>query len=362
MVNFTFIQTPEQLNRLKEELNQYTELAIDLECENSLHHYGTYLCLIQISSSTKNWIIDALKFKDITPLQEVLENKNILKVFHDVSFDFRILNYQFNIHPKNVFDTQMAALLLGKEKLGLSSLLDEYFGIKKDSRFQRVDWCRRPLSPQMLEYAVKDTAYLLKLKLKLEGELSKLNRLSWLKDECAALDKIDFTYEPQTYLDLSGAKKLPPMQLALLHALFDLRENTAKKMNLPAFMIMGNKILLGLVASPLTEVSSFKNLRGVHAVIRAEAKLWADASKKAISGPGESYVSHYKKLTLEQSKKKEEFIELRNKVAERFGLRGHILASEEQIIECVVNNTLSPLKDWQREVLGKELCSLGFKG
>jgi ribonuclease D len=358
MVNFTFIQTTEQLSQLKKELMQYTELAIDLECENSLHHYGTFLCLVQISSSNKNWIIDILQFKDITPLKEVLENKNILKVFHDVSFDFRILNYQFNIHPKNVFDTQMATLLLGKEKLGLSSLLDEYFGIKKDSRFQRVNWCRRPLSPQMLEYAVKDTAYLLKLKLKLEETLSKLNRLSWLKEECTALDNLDFTYEPQIYLDLSGAKKLPPRELGLLHALFDLRENTAKRINLPAFMIMGNKLLMGLAASPVTEISAFRNLHGIHPIVRTEAKTWVDATKKALSGSGENYVSHYKKLTPEQSKKKEEFTELRNEAAKQLGLRGHILASEEQIIEMVVSGTSSPLKEWQREVLKKELLKL----
>ncbi len=360
MINFTFVETPEQLSQLKKELMQHAELAIDLECENSLHHYGTFLCLVQISSPNKNWIVDILQFKDITPLKEVLENKNILKVFHDVSFDFRILNYQFNIHPKNVFDTQMAALLLGKEKLGLSSLLDEYFGIKKDSRFQRVDWCRRPLSSQMLEYAVKDTAYLLKLKLKLEQELSKLNRLSWLKDECSALDDLDFTYEPQIYLDLSGAKKLPPKELALLHALFGLRETTAKRRDLPAFMIMGNKILMRLVASPITEISAFRNLHGVHPIVRTEAKMWVDTIKKALSGPGESCVSHYKKLTPEQSKKKEEFTELRNESAKQLGLRGHILASEEQIIECVVNGTSSPLKEWQREVLKKELLKLGL--
>ncbi|MBI4980529.1 HRDC domain-containing protein [Candidatus Woesearchaeota archaeon] len=329
------------------------ELAIDLECENNLHHYGVFISLIQISSSSKNWIIDVLKFKALTPLKDVLENKNILKVFHDVSFDFRILNYQLNIHPQNVFDTQMAALLLGKEMLGLSSLLEEYFGIKKDSRFQKIDWCRRPLSPQMLEYAVKDTAYLLRLKQKLEEDLFKLNRSSWLKEECAAVDKVEFTYGPQTYLD--------PRELALLHALFDLRENTAKRINRPAFMMMGNKILMGLVASPITDVGAFRNLPGVHPMVRAEAKTWIDTIKKALSGPGENYVSHYKKLTPEQFQKKEEFIELRNKKAKEMGLRGHILASEEQIIECVVNGTSSPLKDWQREVLKKELLKLGLK-
>lgn len=361
MVNFTFIETSEQLSKLKDKLSQYSELAIDLECENSLHHYGTFLCLMQISSHDKNWIVDALKFKEINHLKEIFENKNILKVFHDVSFDFRILSYQFDIHPKNIFDTQMGALLLGKEQLGLSSLLDEYFGIKKDTRFQKVDWCRRPLSPQMLEYAVKDTAHLLKLKQKLEEDLDKLNRLSWIKDESSALDEINFTYEPQKYLDLSGAKKLPPQKLALQHALFDLRENTAQRMDRPAFMIMGNKILMRLVAAPITDINGFRALRGVHPIVRTEAKLWVDATKTALAGPGETHISHYKKLTLEQSKQKDEFIELRNKAAVKLGLRGHILASEEQIIGCIVGGSLSPLKKWQREVLGKDLFRIGLK-
>ena len=361
MVNFTFIETPEQMNQLRDELSKYSELAIDLECENSLHHYGTFLCLVQISSFDKNWVIDALKLIDIDVLKQILEDKKILKVFHDVSFDFRILSYQFEIHPKNIFDTQMAALLLGREQLGLSSLLDEYFGVKKDTRFQKVDWCRRPLSPQMLEYAVKDTAYLLKLKQKLEQDLEKLGRLNWMRDECAALDEITFTYEPQKYIDLSGAKKLPPQELALQHVLFDLRESTAERMDRPSFMIMGNKLLMGLVASPITDINGFRNLRGVHPAVRAEAKKWVEATKTALSGPGETRISHYKKLTSEQAKKKDDFIELRNKEAVKLGLKGHILASEEQIIGCIVSGSLSPLKKWQRDVLEKELSKLGLK-
>jgi len=353
MVNFTLIQSAEQLKNLKSELMKYSELAIDLECENSLHHYGTFLCLVQISSVDKNWIIDVLKLKHIDEIKDVLEDNQILKVFHDVSFDFRILSYQFNIHPKNIFDTQMAALLLGKEKLGLSSLLDEYFKVKKDTRFQRVDWCRRPLSPAMLEYAVKDTAYLLKLKQKLEADLAQLNRLEWMRDEQKALDEISFSYEPQIYLDLSGAKKLAAMQLGLLHALFDLRESTAKKVDLPSFMIMGNKVLMELVNNPITDFNGFASLRGVHPIVRKEARYWYEATKKALNSEGEVFVSEHKRLTNEQFDKKEEFTELRNETAKPLGIRPHLLASEEQIIACLVEKSLSPLKPWQRRLLEK---------
>ena len=129
MVSFTYVDTYEGLTEAAAAWKQASELAVDLECENNLHHYGTYISLMQISTKNKNWVVDVLRLGDIKPLLEVLENPAILKIFHDVSFDFRILQDQLSCHPWTVFDTQIAALFLGKEHLGLGDLLKEYFNV-----------------------------------------------------------------------------------------------------------------------------------------------------------------------------------------------------------------------------------------
>jgi len=354
MINFTFIQTEKELEQACLGLNQQKELAIDIECENNLHHYGVFISLIQISSRDKNWVVDVLKFHHIDPLKEVLENKNIVKVFHDVSFDFRILNHQFHIQPKNVFDSQMAVLLLGKETMGLGGLLEEYFHVQKEKKFQRVDWCKRPLTEEMLSYAVKDTAYLLGLKDKLQQELQEKGRLEWMKQESQHLEQVEFIYQDQQYIDLSGAKKMLPKELALLHALFEMREKTAEKVDRPNFMVMRNEILLELVRNPPQELNTWRNLRGVHPIVKREALSWLKTVEKIKAGLGEIYTSQAKKLNPKQFAWKEELMDLRKFLGEKLKIRGHVIISNDQIIEIVVSQSLDCLRSWQKELVKEE--------
>ncbi len=359
MTAFTFVQTPEQLLSAVKELEQQKELAIDLECENNLHHYGVFISLLQISSRSKNWIIDVLRLvenrpEELKPLLIVLEDAKIKKVFHDISFDFRILHKQFHCRPQNVFDTQMAALLLGKETLGLGSLLEEYFNVKKESKFQRFDWCRRPLRSDLLEYATKDSAYLLPLKDKLSEELNSKNRLTWMEEESAHLDKTEYPYQEQQYFDLSNAKKLPPKQLAILHALFEEREKTAKKLDLPNFMVFRNEVLLGVVENPPQDASSWEKLRGIHPLVRKEAEKWLRLIAAAQNGPGEVYQHQPKKLSPQQFGWKEELTELRKKMGVKLEIRGSLIMNNEQIVEIVTSKSLQSLRNWQKELIIKE--------
>jgi len=351
MTNFILIETKEQLELAANEWEHCSELGIDLECENNLHHYGVFISIIQISSKEKNWIVDVIKLKEINSLIAIIEDPKILKIFHDVSFDFRILNYQFKCKPKNVFDTQLAALLLGRENLGLGSLLEEYFQFKKEKKFQRVDWCKRPLTEEMLEYAVKDTFYLLELKSKLVQELKEKGRLTWMEEESAALEQQDFTYQDQQYIDLHGAKKLEPKQLAGLHALFELREKTARKVDRPNFMIMHNDILMELVQHSSKDSSSWKKLSRVHPLVKREALLWQRTLQQALEGMGEFYEEHHKKLTEKQREWKEELTELRKSLGNKYGIRGHLILDNDQLIEIITTSSLRCLRSWQKELV-----------
>ncbi len=350
MADFTYIQTLEQLRLASEAWNQLDELAIDIECENNLHHYGSFISLIQLSAPGKNWIVDVLTLKEIGPLLEVLENPRVKKVFHDVGFDLRILNHQFGCRPRNVFDTQLAALFLGKENLGLGALLEEFFQVKKEKKFQRVDWTRRPLSREMLNYAVEDTAHLLSLKEKLEKELQKINRCEWVREECAFLEEMDFSFHEQTYLDIKGARSLAPVELGRLQVIFEERSRLARTADKPLFMIFDNQRMLDFARNPPLDWSK---LRGVHPLVSRKAQEFAEAVKKARP---ETYPREEKmRMTGYQRQKAKEITELRNQMAEKLGIRAHLVLSNEQIVRAAVSHSLEELRKWQRNLLEKEI-------
>lgn len=348
MVLCTYITTEKQLQEAIEIWNKENILAIDLECENHLHHYGMYISLIQISTYTTNWVIDVIALQSIKPLLELFENPSIQKVFHDVSFDLRIIHYQFNCHPKNVYDTQLAALFLGKEKVGLGSLLEDYFGISPEKKFQRVDWTRRPLSKEMLEYAIGDTASLLKLKDMLEKELKEKERLQWVQEECKHIENVEFSYNEQNYLDLSGARSLTPQQRSILHTLFEARKRMAQQVDKPVFMVMRNEQLISFSKNP---PYSWKSLHGVHLIVRQNDEELKKAVDKARKLEEEFPKKPRKRLTLEQAERIDKLSEQRNAIAQALGVKRHLLMSNEQILQSVVKESLDVMRPWQQELL-----------
>jgi len=355
MVELEFIETPEQLIKSSTELTNCQELAIDIECENNLHHYGVFISLIQISSRTKNWIVDVLTLKDIKPLLEVLENNTILKVFHDVGFDFRILKHQFSCNPKNIFDTQIAAAFLGHEQLGLGALLDEEFNFKKEKKFQRVDWTRRPLSYAMLQYAVQDTSYLLPLKDRVIEKLNAKGRMQWIIEEMQDLEQRDFTFHDQEYKDLSGFRSLLPQEKVLLHVLFDERNRLAQRLDKPSFMICNNQLLLDLAKNPPQSINDWKNLRAVNPIIRLEAERLHNLIQEAKQKPAEELVFEKReRMSIEQGEILKQLLELRQTIAKPLGIKGHLLMDQDQARDIILSRTLHSLRDWQQELFKNE--------
>lgn len=349
MFNYIYIDTKEKLKEAAETWKENKVLAIDLECENNLHHYGAYITLIQISDKDHNWVIDVLRIKNIKPLINILEDSDIGKIFHDVSFDFRILYDQFRCHPRPVFDTQLAALLLGKENLGLGALLEEYMEIKKESKFQMADWTLRPLQEKMLAYAVKDTLYLIELKGILEKELKEKGRLSWAEEEFRHLDEVEFRYSEQDFLDVRNVKELSQKQLGIFKKLFQLRKKIARMVDRPVHFIINNKRLLEFAVNP----PDWKNLHGVHPVVRQSAELFKKAVEEGKEEPIPLEKSERKHLTSGQKDFLEKLNEAQKKASENLGIRGHLIVNKEQAMR-LANKDYGCLRKWQKDVLERE--------
>lgn len=243
------IEAPESLERAIEQIRPAPEIGVDIEAD-SLYHYFEKICLIQMNPADNPLIVDPLGGLDLSPLMEQLGGK--LLIFHGADYDLRLLFKDFGFVPDRIFDTMKAAQLLGFENIGLAALVEKYFGVHLSKSSQKLDWSERPLKKCMIEYAARDVIYLPELKDRLEKELVALGRLHWLTESCeqiiASALKNGETADPDREWRFKGTSALSGKSLALAKALWYWREEEAKKMNRPAFKVVGNQTLIELAA------------------------------------------------------------------------------------------------------------------
>ncbi len=350
MINFTYIDSDIELQKAGEEWQRATVIGVDVECENNLHHYGTHLSLIQLSTHDKNWIVDILKIKQPKPILELMENPKIQKIFHDVGFDLRILNRDLKCRVHNIFDTQTAALLLGKVEIGLGPLAKEYFGVEKEERFQMADWTRRPLTQEMLEYATKDSAYLIKLRDILTAELEKLGRVKWLEEHFAQLSEKDWEYKEPTFYDMKGLRDFSDRERAILKRLYILREKLAERVDRPVHFVISNKKMKELAVSPPKTLAEWSSMRGVHPVVRAWAKVFFEEVNKGKRELLPLPVPIRKRLTPAQRVLLKKISEKRDTLAAELKIPAHLIISKDQMIQVVVSGTKG-IHHWQKDLL-----------
>lgn len=258
------INRPAELNAAVSEIDKSPAIALDTE-SNSFQRYPEQLCLIQIASRQKVYIIDTISLNDLTPLRKVLEDASIEKVVHAAEYDIRSLDRHYGIHIHNLFDTSIAARFTGITQFGLAALTKELLGItiNKSKRLQLSDWGRRPLSPEALEYAASDVRHLLAVQEILEQRLRILGRTAWVAEECAITEEI--RYMPPdletAYLSVKGAKDLDGRGLAILRSLFRFREGEARRQHRPLFFVIPDATLVFLAANPDASLSEVPGLR-----------------------------------------------------------------------------------------------------
>ncbi|MCH8939738.1 MAG: ribonuclease D, partial [Chloroflexi bacterium] len=166
-------------------LLQATRIAVDTEAD-SMHHYPEKVCLVQIATPEQAYLIDPLAIHDLSALAPVLAAKGIQKLLHGADYDVRGMNRDYGMVFNNLFDTHLAARVLGLERVGLAGLLEDVLEIEipKDKRIQRADWSKRPLNDDALSYAVGDVVHLFALQDALEEKLQTLGRSAWSAEEC----------------------------------------------------------------------------------------------------------------------------------------------------------------------------------
>jgi ribonuclease D len=223
------------------------ELAIDTEGA-SFHRFVDRIYLIQLSTRERHAIIDPVAIKAPVALGVMLEDPRVEVVFHDADYDLRLLHQDYGWHVTNMFDTRIAAQLLGIAAFGLAALLERSFGVKLDKKHQRADWSLRPLTPGMLDYAAQDTLHLLGLRDELKRELEKKGRLAWAKEEFLRLEGTRWAPEEAepAFLRVKGARDLTRRELALLRELVVWRDAVALQVDRATFRVVSNDVLLDI--------------------------------------------------------------------------------------------------------------------
>jgi len=261
-----YVDTKDKLQDLCDSIKDSTLLILDTEFVRE-KTYRAKLCLLQLATEDIVACIDPIALDDISPLMSIINDKNKLKVLHAARQDYEIfydLNQQL---PQPLFDSQLAASLLGYgEQVGYGALVGKVLGVQLDKAHTRTDWSKRPLSKEQICYASDDVVYLRQMYPLLKKQLTEQNRESWLDEEFEALCKPDLyvTHPEDAWNRVKGINRLRPRQLAAAKNISEWREKMAIKKDLPRRWILADDILLAaaqLLPKNISQLESIANIK-----------------------------------------------------------------------------------------------------
>lgn len=265
-MNYQLVNNQEEFFPALDHIGRAGPLAVDMEMENNFHHYGLHLALVQVATPANAvFIFDPKCLPDLKLLGKVLTEGRCELIMHNADFDRRTCYQLYGWILGPTFDTQIAAMLCGFKRPGLAGMIEELFGLKIDKRFQKQDWLRRPLAKPALEYAARDVSMLHSIRDLLTARLIELKRLEWAKEEFARAEKVltsDCQVPPHCRVKHSAL--LSPRQLALLKALIDFREDSARRLDMPPQFIIRDAILIDLARRPPADEKALRKFGKIH--------------------------------------------------------------------------------------------------
>ncbi len=349
------VDTEQKLSAFLSSLRNATWVAVDTEAD-SLHAYPEKVCLIQISTTFGDRLIDPLAQISLNPLLDALSGHEL--IMHGADYDLRLLEKHHKFVPSAIFDTMLAARLLGLRQFSLSHLVEKYLGVKLEKGAQKANWALRPLTERMERYARNDTHYLKPLADRLRPELEAKERLGWHQEFCTRLIA-DSTRERPADMDsiwrVKGSHLLERPALAVLRELWRWREAEAIRANKPPFFVMSHEALVDIAAAAAA-ARSVEPLLPKHISERRRAALM-----KAIAhGLGLS-PEHHPKILRSISRRpttaeRHRFLELQRRRDARgaaLGIDPTLIASRGTLSELAHSweKHAPELMDWQRRLL-----------
>lgn len=364
---YVYLDTADSVSRFLKSIGHADAVALDTEGA-SYHRFVDRIYLLQLSTRDRSAIIDPLPIGTPPVLGELLESPHVQVVFHDADYDLRLLQQDYGWHVRNIFDTRVAAQLLGIRAFGLAALLERYFGVKLDKKHQRADWSRRPLSEDMLEYAALDTAHLLALRDRLAQELERAGRLAWAREEFTLLEGTRWPADESdtAFLRIKGARDLTRRELAILRELVPWRDAVAKQADRATFRVIGNEQLLAIAKEQPATRDELGAIKGMpRGLLESRGAELLAAVRRGLAVPEPDLPRFPRAPRWERDPDFDARVAalkaVRDEVAQRLDLDPGVLGARERLEAVARRNPatleqlgqMPELRRWQVEVLGE---------
>jgi len=364
-LSYQLLDQPGSLTPLLAALDRVEEVSLDTEADN-MYHYKTRVCLLQFLVGDDVFLVDVLApGLKLETLWKTLAKKHLL--MHGSDFDIRLLHDLCRFRPKSIFDTMLAAQLLGRQRIGLGSLLEDHFGVAVDKSGQKANWSQRPITTKLLNYAALDVWHLPALRDILTRELVKLHRLPWLEQQCRAQIEAGMTgFAPATENDwrIGRSERLRGAGLGVLHAVWHWRETQAQRLDTPPFKVCGNSLLIKLAEAAEHGETEPALLAGVH-LGRRHDRIFPSLAAAIRSGlardprtlprrPGRD--PNHVSLTQAEIELQDRIKTDRDRVAQKLGFEATLIANRSQLAQIArsprkIDEILLP---WQADLLRHE--------
>ena len=361
-----YLDTAEDTSRFLRSIENVDLLALDTEGA-SFHRFVDRIYLLQLSTRDQTAVMDPLPIGAPEELGRLLEDPNVEVVFHDADYDLRLLRRDYGWQVRNIFDTRVAAQLLGMRAFGLAALLEKYFAVKLDKKHQRADWSMRPLTPDMLEYAAQDTMHLLELRDRLAEDLKRAGRWSWAREEFARLEQTRWQDEDEStaFLRIKGARDLNRRELAVLRELVNWRNEVARRADRATFRVIGNDPMFDIARLRPTTREGLSGVKGMpRSLLERAAPDVLEAVKRGVELPDAELPRFPKAVRWERDPdfdaRATALRTVRDAAATRLDLDPGVLCSRDRLEAVARRNPttmeglreIPELRQWQVEELG----------
>jgi ribonuclease D len=362
-----YLDTPSAVDAFLKTIANARILALDTEGA-SFHRFIDRIYLLQLSTREQTAIIDPIPIGTPTLLGDLLEDRDVEVVFHDADYDLRLLQQDYRWHVRNIFDTRVAAQLLGLRAFGLAALLEHYFGVKLDKKHQRADWSMRPLPQGMLDYAAQDTIHLLELRDRLKHDLEYAGRWDWAREEFALLEGTKWGDDDSAnaFLRIKGARDLTRRELAVLRELVPWRDSIARQLDRATFRVIGNEQLLDIARQQPASRDILGAIKGMpRALFESRGNEVLDAVKRGLAVPDAELPRFPKAARWDRDPDFDVRVSalktVRDEAATRLDLDPGVLCARDRLEAVARKNpmnrdeleTIVELRQWQRAVLGE---------
>lgn len=351
-------------------LQTEARLAIDLEA-NSLFAYRERVCLVQISITGQDYIIDPLTDLDLSGLGAIIGDPKVEKVFHAAEYDLVLLKRQYGWVCENLFDTMWAARILGYARYGLANLLESFYKVKLDKRHQKANWSKRPLPSNQLTYAQMDTHFLLSLRDKFAVELEATGHMEEAQEifsEQCHVQVNSSKFDPNSFWSINGVHDLKPRQQAIVKALHIYRDQLACQQNRPPFKIYDDRTIIELAK---TEPQHIEDLPGIHGMSKGQIRRYGRKILRVISeaqrGPApQKPRTNSRRPPDVIANRYERLRNWRKKRAQARGVESDVILSRDILWDLAWQNpktsddleAIRSLGPWRREKYGDEILRI----